>query len=309
MEKKNQAVYQFKKLYVYPKLGEFCAFGIRLGGAGLGNSLFILSRAILLAKNHHCALVDPDWVSIKLGPIIRNERDKRLYLYFFNPIGYTGFRKTAIKLLFSKVTEDFFSSHPDQVPEHSVVIVSGLKNYFEDIKYERTFISSFIANHIHRRNLFQIQHFDGNCIGVHIRMGDFHPEWRVPLQWFVSIIEKIRKLLSKNVRVCIFSDGQDEELIPVSKLANVERISYENALIELICLSKCNVILASNSTFSAWAVFLGNKPSVWKYRSNELRNLLCSDTIFEGIVHEYEDIPALLKYNLEQTFCETGQFS
>ncbi len=295
------------KWYIYPALSNFCGFGVRLGGAGLGNSLFILSRAIVLAKQYQGELINPDWISIKLGPILRNERDKRIYLHFFKPMGIAGFRKAIIRLLAPKVDEESLSVCGTAPKNRTTVVVTGLKNYFDDIRHERKLISNSILSNIHPRNTPEIDAFDGVCIGIHIRMGDFRPEWRVPLEWFVTTINKIRAFLQDDIPVCVFSDGQDDELSPVTSLPNVRRISFRNALTELVCLSKCDVILASNSTFSAWAVFLGNKPSVWKYRNKELENLLADEKLFEGVVHEEEELPALLKSNLEKLFCENAQ--
>jgi hypothetical protein len=295
------------KRYIYPALSNICGFGVRLGGAGLGNSLFVLSRAIVLAKQYKGELINPDWISIKLGPILRNERDKRIYLHFFKPMGITGLKKTALKLFSAKKNEEYLITNGEQGKETAIIMVSGLKNYFEDIRHERKLISASILNNVHHKNAKEIAGFNGTCIGVHIRMGDFQPEWRVPISWFVKTIHKIRAFLSYDVLVCIFSDGRDDELMPITMLPNVRRISFRNALTELICLSKCDVILASNSTYSAWAVFLGNKPSLWKYRNQEFENLLTDAGLFEGVVLEDEELPALLVANLEQIFFENAQ--
>jgi hypothetical protein len=299
------------KHYIYPALSDnclfgiqLCGFGIRLGGAGLGNSLLILARAVILAKQYNAELINPDWISIKLGPILRNERDKRLYRHFFKPMGITGVKKARIRLFSPKVNEEQLKAGEGV---NGTVIVVGLNNYFDDIRHERLLVCNYILANIHRKNAAEIEGFTGHCIGVHIRMGDLNPQWRVPLEWFAAMITKIRSFLHEHVQVCVFSDGDEHELTPVTRLPHVQRICFQNALTELICLSKCQLILASNSTFSAWAVFLGNKPSVWKYRSTELKNLLCNEQVFDGIVCEDQELPELLKQNLEQLFFENAQ--
>lgn len=83
--------------YLYPKLSKKDLFLFRLGGAGLGNILFTYSRAVVCSqKLPDCKFVWPTWPSLKLGTIIRNEKDKRFY-------------------------NDLFTNHSDYI--------SGLKKY------------------------------------------------------------------------------------------------------------------------------------------------------------------------------------
>jgi hypothetical protein len=290
------------KVYVYPKLSAICGLGIRFGGPGLGNCLFIVSRAYLIAQQYQYELIDPDWISIKLGPFFRKERDKRLYINFFKTTGINGVRKLLISLFASKLKEEVLPENC--VKSNSVIYVTGLKNYFEDLKYHREYISHRIISSIQLSNFKEINNFDGNCIGVHIRTGDYKPEWRVPIEWFIIIIEKIRKHLQADIKVCVFSDGTNEELKEVLKINNVQKVNLSNAITELVCLSKCKLILASNSTFSAWAIFLGNKPSIWMKRYKKLENILPNKNIFQDIVLENDELPELLKLNLRELTCE-----
>ena len=86
--------------YVYPKLSEHDLGFVRLGGAGLGNILFAYARAAVFAREHDCQLIWPTWPSIKLGPILRREADKRFYNDLFsNQSGHIGGLKKMWLLL------------------------------------------------------------------------------------------------------------------------------------------------------------------------------------------------------------------
>ena len=82
--KKTEEITTLKK-YVYPRLSRHELFGIRLGGAGMGNLLFIYSRAIVYGKKNGLEMIWPTWTSIHIGPYIRKEKDKRSYHNVFKP--------------------------------------------------------------------------------------------------------------------------------------------------------------------------------------------------------------------------------
>ena len=113
-----------------------------------------------------------------------------------------------------------------------------------------------------------------DSIAVHVRLGDF---FRVdeatlknkainsstPVYWYANTITKIRDTLGKNIRACVFSDGTDEELTPLLKLDNCERVFCGNALNDILTISTAPVLLASGSTFSNWARYLGNVSAIF----------------------------------------------
>ena len=78
------------RLFVFPKFSQGDHFGIRLGGPGLGNLLFPFARAIIYSNKNNIPLINPTWPNIKVGPVLRNERDKRFYIDLFKTTGITG---------------------------------------------------------------------------------------------------------------------------------------------------------------------------------------------------------------------------
>ena len=79
--------------YTFASLGILESIGFRLGGAGLGNLLFPWARSLVYAKNNHSICISPTWRALKLGPLFRNEKDKRFYSDLFIDSGISGLQK------------------------------------------------------------------------------------------------------------------------------------------------------------------------------------------------------------------------
>lgn len=67
-------------------------------------------------------------------------------------------------------------------------------------------------------------------------------------------------------KFAIFSDGTDEELSAIISLPNTQRVFFGNEYNDLYAISKCKMLVGSNSTFSAWGAFLGLIPVVFRSR-------------------------------------------
>ena len=86
---------------------------------------------------------------------------------------------------------------------------------------------------------------------------------RIPVEWYVDRIERLRAELGSNLNVRVFSDGTDGELEPLLKLKNLERATRGNAISDIISLSRSKILVASGSTFSLWASFIGDGPAIY----------------------------------------------
>lgn len=65
------------------------------------------------------------------------------------------------------------------------------------------------------------------------------------------------------VQAFVVSDGIKGELEPLLKLGNVECVRSGCAISDLLILARSQVLLASgSSSFSAWASFLGQMPTI-----------------------------------------------
>jgi Glycosyl transferase family 11 len=122
-----------------------------------------------------------------------------------------------------------------------------------------------------------------NSISVHVRLGDFAPateeklrsgvdNHRIPISWYVQQVQQIRDAVDSNISVYVFSDGHDFELQSLLSLPNTQRKSFGSSIADLLALSSSNVLIASGSTFSQWASYLGRMPVIW--HKGQLKNKL-----------------------------------
>jgi hypothetical protein len=106
---------------------------------------------------------------------------------------------------------------------------------------------------------------------MHVRMGDFvdanantdNPHRRVPHSWFAQSLKAISRIIGRPARAVIVSDGKEAELRELLELDNVSLVRTGSAIGDLMVLSNSKILLASaGSSFSAWAAFLGQMPSI-----------------------------------------------
>ena len=257
-------------LYSYPKLSKWDFSFFRFLGPGLGNLLFPWARFILATQKHGLTPISPTWLQIKLGPILRKETDKRFYFNLFkkSPEEISGIKKQIILLKYTFVTEDYVeylkSSIPPQQNNIKIIVFTGLRDYFNSILTEHASLYDEllkITRDEHKKGLT----FDfRKSMSVHIRLGDFKGSNATPFQWYINTLHKLRAELGRDWPIYIFSDGTDEELMPVMRLPNTTRLTFGSSLADLLALSKAHLLIgAAGSTFSQWASFLGRMPVIW----------------------------------------------
>ena len=267
--------------FTFASLGKFESLGFRLGGSGLGNILFPWARSIVYAKKNKLKRIQTTWPTLKIGPIIRKERDKRMYVNLFTGVdGISGINKFFL-LNFSK----------------NVKLFKGMDNLFDSFIHEQVFVKNELLSIINPYHIKMANRFNSNSIAVHIRMGDFQiPKgedllrnsiwnYRLPLQWYVAIIEKIRAV--SNLPIYIFSDADNNEIKDILKLDNCYRADFGSSISDMIAISNSKLLIASASTFSMWASFLGQIPTLW-FPGQMRQNLINDVNVFEGEI-DYND--------------------
>lgn len=309
------------KLYVYPKLGKIELFGRRLGGRGLGNILFTFARALVLSKKFDLEFIYPTWNSIKIGPLLRGEKDARSYNDLFDkPFGISGLKKTFLMLVSKKYSEsdlNFAIADRKQykiLNRPAIIECYGHEGFFESLIGYRDEIRSAIIKMMTDNNIKIINKHDfSDGIVVHIRMGDFQPvpsdlskiepwlNYRLPLNWYSNIIDKIRLAVPSKTPVYVFSDGTSSELSEILSKDNTFRIETGSSITDIIALSSGSILIGSGSSFSMWAAFLGGMPSVWFPKLHS--SILMEDpNIFEGEIGFEDPLPRKLLFNLESLF-------
>lgn len=268
-------MYKRHDFQVYPQLPR----------AGLGNMLLVWARAVLFAHINSFPVISPTWVKIPIGPYLRGERYKRHYGNLFSNKDYVSkfvyflanLKKKQIHFnpVISKI--ELSNLEPKEVDTHLFIFnqVPHWSDYFIDLQEHQPIIKDKLLSIIRPSVLEAISCRPTPQIGIHIRMGDFRvlkPEddftklglVRTPFSWFTRVIDAVREIAGYDVPATIFSDGYDYELSELLKLSKVSRASTASALSDILTLSRSKLLITSSgSTFSSWASYLGQCPTIW----------------------------------------------
>ncbi|HMN12450.1 MAG TPA: alpha-1,2-fucosyltransferase [Bellilinea sp.] len=255
----------------YPVLSRADFILFRLLGPGLGNLLFPLYRAFQSQKRMGGSLVFPQFFQIKLGPFLRQEKDKRTYFDLFC-------RRDVVDVL-AHIRAIFGDSMPEEcVNQESsqfrvrTIRYEGLKGYFRDLDPEWRF--DFCDYLLQRASFGQqlrneIDEIGAHDICVHLRRGDFMPEsaqegsssgmcYRIADDWYVQAVSKaLQKFPDAKVRVFTDADKLEPSLLEKLNCSAIDQ--SRNALHALMKMSAHGAIVASKSSFSLWSAFLGQQ--------------------------------------------------
>lgn len=260
--------------FCYPRLSEYDLLLFRLFGPGLGNLLFPWARAVVYASKSGARLIAPTWPQVKAGTLLRREADSRFYSDLFQTPSWAiaGFERLRLLTLNGRISE----SNALQARRNSVVEFTGMAGFFDQIQEDHELVRDRlieITRAQHRQGL-QFS-FEPNSISLHVRLGDFavaksveqlnagKANTRVPLEWFVDALRGYRDVHGSDAPAYVFSDGSDEELAPLLSEPKCRRLGFGSSVADLLALGNSRHLIASGSTFSMWASYLGRMPVVW----------------------------------------------
>lgn len=263
-------------LYVYPKLSAYDFYLFRLFGGGLGNLLFPWARAQLAARRLGCEFVEPTWPQVKIGTFVRREPDLRFYKGLFEPEekSVVGLERIRLLLTRNRISEAEYECEKFINWDRDLVVeFSGLGRYFEPLIGHACFIKEKLVAITKKKHLNALSHDFSESITVHVRLGDFAiGNLTTPISWYIRAISSLRRKIDKSWRVWVFSDGADEQLRELLSLPNVARLGFGSSIADMLAMSKSRILLGGrHSTFSRWAAFLGEMPSIWPQEPLRLR--------------------------------------
>lgn len=240
--------------------------------AGLANMLAPWVRAFVWATEHDASMLAPRWFKFRLGPYLRGERDKRQYHRLFTNAGYVAGLERAW-ILSAMQTMEESALPPTGNPGYALVVrFRGLDGFIwpavgrsRDVLAELRRITVPVLRPDEPREPF---------IAIHVRMGDFgHPDeaalragaWNVrqPIEWYVAAARALRHALGAEVPLRVFADGAYAGLLPLLSLPETHLVTDTTAITDLLDLTQASALVASGSTFSIMASFLGQVPTVW----------------------------------------------
>lgn len=268
---------------VYPVLGgEFDLWLTRVGGVGLGNSFFSYFHAAVLAEQFNARLISPPWFSLKLGPLLRGESSRRFYFRMFRPLaddmhGLHKLVSLSIRYLKRVVVEIDGINAPNLVAG-ALNLVRSKEFTFQGLHSHRDVVRNRLLGIV--KDPIPPGHCWGNgkFIAIHIRLGDFTQlsdpslitsgptNSRIPLSWYVNLAKSLRAKFPAMPLVA-FTDGKPDELHQLLDLG-VKIYRSGSDITDLLAMASASILVGSNSTYSRWAAFLGNMPSIWLQTHN-----------------------------------------
>ncbi|MFK4385533.1 hypothetical protein [Bradyrhizobium sp. USDA 223] len=277
----------------YPCLGGVrdLAF-LRLSGVGLGNSFFNYFHTYVLSQKHGGRMIHPAWPSFKIGPILRRESRKRFYIGLFRVAGdeIAGVEKLVAlaKLGMKANLVSIDEAGASQVSSTGLNLVSSKRFTFCGLNDYRDDIRKRLLEMIRDPLPADFSWGRSDYIGCHVRLGgDFPPAMdvaelnrgvsnrRIPISWYVGVLKRLKNDYP-NKRILVVSDGRPDELQDLLALG-AELPPTTSDIGDILTLSSASILVGSNSTFSRWAAFFGNMPSVWIAKTDLAKEMCASD--------------------------------
>jgi hypothetical protein len=253
-----------------------------VGRTGLGNMLFPWARAEIFCRDRDAQMLAVPWTNLKrIGPWLRGERDKRYYFRQFDNSAYVGgLKKLLVLVRGRKIDEGDAAAALDLAagaPGRAVTVVfSGIRGRFRELLPHKPFVCDRLRSIIHRRLRPRMRAEWGRFIGVHVRRGDFvrlppgQPipagrwNYQIPDEWYLACIRAVRGVMGDDLPVVLFSNARRGGLGRFFReIGNVVLADQREAIVDIVRLSQAAVLVASGSSFSQWAEFLGGMPSIW----------------------------------------------
>jgi len=245
---------------------------VRIGGAGLANLLLPWVRAVIAARRHGLRLIQPTWPQLyELGHATRLL--DRLYAGVFRPLpgAVHGARRLALLATAPRLPEAALAA-PDRIPPGAIVTFEGMSG--ETLVGQHRLVREALLASVRPRWLAPLPAEGMRRIGVHVRLGDFHAarsgaavNARMPLEWYAGVLAQLRGGLGRDVPVDLYTDGSPGEVAPLLE-AGARLAGGGPAICDLLALSRCAVVVASRSSFSILASYLGQAPTVWPPMAN-----------------------------------------
>jgi len=242
--------------------------------AGLGNKLFPWARAVVMAERFGYTCIDPVWFSPRGAAITRGGIDygkalRKIWLYD----NFTRRKQDApfLKGIFLSKQQQICCDNLSQAvaaanEKKNICFKWNTDHHFTDISEYRTIIVKALNDISIPRSLdFAMNYHPQPFIGLNIRTGkDFvqkssgkHGYYLTEIDWFIHALAVTREKHG-NLPAVIVSDGGEKELSAILQVPGTVLLNSRNAIEDLLVLSKSRVLLGSgNSSFSAWASFLG----------------------------------------------------
>jgi len=255
-------------------------------GSGIGTRLFPWARCVLHSKSFGGNVLRPNWVQPRIGPLFRGGIDYKSYhrqillygLFDAPDLAPSLLNELKARFLMKHVEEDYYLQNElfyKNLNEEILVKFRGDKGRFEHLNgYDLLLKEELLKITKYKWRAF-IDTFKNVPIGINIRLGnDFkkagslddhynHEETQTPVEWFVNSLIAVRKMIGHDASAYIVTDGTEDQIRCLMQLPNTHFVRPGCAISDLLILSKSKILLRSGgSSFSAWASYLGQMPTI-----------------------------------------------
>lgn len=272
-----------QNLYGYPDMGR----------TGLAHSLLAWGRCAVWCRDTGATMMAPRWLRPRIGPYLRNERDKRNYFLTFQPgkllsEPYRSIVRLRAQTLYAELDlpEAGYAPHKPTVVVFRNAQALNEKKMFHLVTEHGPFLKQQLL--AITRPQYVPDAVAKPHIAIHVRLGDFSvaseseikagaTNSRLSIAWYGLVLDKLRIGLAANAPAVVYSDGSDAELALLLARPNVSRAPRNAAITDLLSLSQSSVLIASASGFSLWGAFLGEVPCI-SYNGQSFENYLPKTT-------------------------------
>lgn len=219
-------------------------------------------------------MIAPQWWQYDVFALWQRNRRSRCYFGMLNQPkdAIRGFERLFRLALLPHVEEPAWPGlQVSETGGSKIVDFYGIGNYFENLVHHRDYVRAELLAMVRQSHLGRTDVDFKNSIMVNVRLGDFTApavncpgsyNQRTAIEWYTGAVQELRGTFGTDWPVYIVSDGTDDELRALLRLENTHRLKVEN-LAGLLTLSRAHVLVASGSTYSMWASFLGHMPVLW----------------------------------------------
>jgi hypothetical protein len=271
------------RIFLYPRLGRVRLGNRYLFGSGLGNCLFPWARAVVASDHYGLPLLSPVWTRFTSGAgfktalknIFGPKHSSRTYRGLFSEPPFFPEQVGQILKIQSSPKRDE-SLLPNLVKtgvkHDTVVVFHDPRDQFASLLEHQQLVTKAFCKMIQPEAVKRATDRTYTRFACHVRLGDFNPAGverattldnaRLPVAWYLAKIRQIGERWPGST-IELFSDGTEGELAPILQLPNVRRLTFGNPLADLLAMSRSSLLVCNGSTFSGWAAYLGNMPTIW----------------------------------------------